>query len=416
MLQWSHLSLVIPSISLLSALLQTTMASHEVQSKSQEEIATAVSFLDLPNEIQDEILRHAILATTAIAPVDASSLANFVNPKVANASSSAKHVADELLGGAARGNDVEPYQPVYRGKKLYRGRVFFKPLHGHVLSLLPVNKQIHVTVKEIISRNFKQDINDCKADVIYTRNGGLWTTWLSAPFPTTRFHTVHAQFRMYKFPGTWDSSQFDKNLWQGGDGGPPRGVWDFFDLLVGFLVGRAGPWLPQGGAAPNMPPVDPHNTIQHLVLDVLSATEEDILPIFPSRWSRGLEERFEERRRQSEPQDIPDTKRAALRFADFVYGQLGGLVNLGYHTVGYGEVLIERIGDIEIRVDGEKYMVVDIPSIFAGLPHGDHWGTFERAEKRAKYFCWKRSASEKRRTAGFSIVEPEKKESDEGLW
>lgn len=368
-------------------------------------------FLDLPIEIQEEILRHAILATTATAPVDASSLAEFVNLKVADSLSSTEHVADDAVGELTRRNDVESYQPVYRGTKFFKGRVFVKPVPDHAFSLILVNKQIQRAVKNIVSRNLQQGVHDCKADVIYIRNAGLWTTWLSAPFPTAKFGTVHAQFRIFNFPGNWDSVLLDKNLWRGGDGGPPRGVWDFFDLIVGFLIGRAGPWLPQGGEAPNVPPVDPHNTIQHLVLDVLSATEDGVLPLF-QKLPREMEDRLEAHQREHEPQDIPDTTRAALRFADFVWRELSGLINLSYHTVGFGEVLIERIGDIEIRVDGEKYKTVDIPAIFAELPRGDHWGTFERAKKRARYFSWKRRASKERRAAGFSIIEPERKESE----
>lgn len=267
------------------------------------------------------------------------------------------------------------------------------------LALLLVSRQIHAETKSILHR--KMFPPSWKADVMFIKNVGLWTTWLSASRLVRNVDTVQAQFRSFNAPEALDGAFFRGHIWTAGCGGPAVGVWGFYDLLVGFLEGTIGPF-------PQKMEVDDHGkyederrtdnrgiTVKRLVIDCLSSTEENIMPL---NYSKGRSYILGARRSDSA---IPEQKRAALVLARFFKYFLGILLQPVLYELDQSKLLFERVGEIFIQVDGEPYGHFDLSGILTRL----WWIHRNKLVLVNKAFKWKEAAIEKRRQAGFRVVE-----------
>lgn len=208
--------------------------------------------------------------------------------------------------------------------------------------------------------------------------------------------------------------------WGGGGGGLPRETWSLYDLICGFLRGHAGPWAVRNNRDEDNDPeyaFEAQYTVQNLVIDVCSATEDSILPIFECCYSDfctplacDCNDDF-----ARDPQDVsmegmPEAMCVAFRFAHFMCVWFDFIIgDARYGT--YGNILLERIGDIEIKVDGEKWKIRGLSTDFACLGKGNFFDSNDPAG-RAAFFAWKRKTSAIRRAEGFKMVEQEWEESD----
>lgn len=279
-----------------------------------------------------------------------------------------------------------------------------------VLPLLLVSRQVHAETKRVLDRKVKQCL--WKADVAFIKNVGLWTTWLSASRCLRNVDTVHAQFRSFNAPEDLDPTFFNEHMWRAGCGGPALGVWGFYDLLMGLLEGNIGPY-PQkreidnpeshvtarrnGYGRKNHTPVI---TVKRLILDCLSSTEENILPLnFPGGRSYVLSDRHVD-------PALPEPKRAAIVLARFITSFLGVLMRPALYDVDKGRGLFEGVGEIFIQVDGELFRHYDLSQMLAGLSWErlERWDSYKLALVDSAY-QWKKKAIEKRRQAGFGVVE-----------
>ncbi|CAM1500627.1 Fc.00g097890.m01.CDS01 [Cosmosporella sp. VM-42] len=311
-----------------------------------------------------------------------------------------EQILSEFLDISKAECPINPTSAINDRKPLPHKHIFFKKMQNPTVPLLLANKQLFGETKGLLSRKRSQRANYA-IDIMYVKNSGLWSTWLSAPFLTTDIGTVHTTFRLFNQPNNLPSEMNFPNMWRGGDGGPPSGVWIFYHMITQFLDQKIGPWpLRAETEAETI-------TVQRLVLDVLTPVEPDILSLaaFPHRPGHDWMDRA--RRTRNESKGLP-----AQVFADFIKREIGGLLCMGYYTTGYGDILHERFGIIEIRVGGEPYHSWDVSEIFSKLPlNDDQWGTFSMAERKASYRKWKLEAAEKRRRAGFRLIEEDETRS-----
>ena len=305
-----------------------------------------------------------------------------------------EQILNEFLDTSRVEGPVNPKSTINDRKTLPHSHIFFKKMQNLAVPVLLANKQLHGEIKDLINRKSSQRANYA-IDIMYVKDSGLWSTWLSAPVLTTDLGTIHATFRLFNQPDNLPDTMYFPNMWRGGDGGPPSGVWVFYDMITQFLDQRIGPW-------PHRAEVEAERiTIRRLVLDVLTPVEPDIFPLAESPHRPGHDWMYRERQMRNSLQKTP-----AQVFANFLRLEISGLLCMGYHMMGYGDVLHERFGNIEIRVDSELYHTWDVSNIFAKLPlYDDQWGTFSIAERKASYRTWKLQAAEKRQRAGFRVVQ-----------
>lgn len=273
------------------------------------------------------------------------------------------------------------------------------------LPLLLVSRQIHTETKGILAR--KMFHSSWNADVMFIKNVGLWTTWLSASRLVRNVDTVHAQFRSFNAPEALDPAFFRGHMWAAGCGGPAVGVWGFYDLLVGLLEGTIGPFHRQEEVEGSEDDEDGRRidnrgiTVKRLVIDCLSSTEESILPL--NHTGRGRAYVLDAR--HLDPA-IPERKRAALVLAEFFSCFLRTLMSPAQYDLNESKILFERVGEIFIRVDGEPFRHFDISEILPLL----WWRGGESLYSNKlvlvnKAFQWKERAFEKRQQAGFRVVQ-----------
>jgi len=85
--------------------------------------------------------------------------------------------------------------------------------------------------------------------------------------------------------------------------------------------------------------------------------------------------------------------------------------SMDYHTAGYGMIIYERIGTIQICVNGVLNKEFDLGKMLADLRFGEQTDTFGNIwprEERLPYFWrWKKAALRKRREAGLPVIDPE---------
>lgn len=357
--------------------------------------------MEFPIEIREPILEMALLADTTKPPNDAINLTRELR----------KVALEEDTETGKGGSTVTAGEYILLKETRgwggsYSLPVFYRPgtCRDTALPLLLVSRQIHAETKRILDR--KSDHSSWKADVMFIKYVGLWTTWLSASRFLSNVDTVHAQFRSFNAPETLDPAFFRDYLWQGGCGGPPVGVWGFYNLLMGFLEGIIGPFPRRSQIdGPESHGDQRRNdargiTVGRLVLDFLSSTEENILPLNsnPPGFSQILSAR------NLDPA-LPEQKRAALALARFCASHLEILMRESSSDIDRRKLLFEQVGEISIQVDGEPYEHFDLSEILVELSwrKEEHWEPYRLALADSA-FQWKEEAIERRRHAGLGVA------------
>lgn len=360
-----------------------------------------MAFMAFPIEIRGPILELALLADTTKPPDDAIGLTRELR----------KVPLEEDGGTSKRGSTIIAGGYVHLKKTSSWGGscslpVFYRPgtFSDTALPLLLVNRQIYAETKRILAR--EADHTTWKADVMFVKDVGLWTTWLSASRFFSKVDTVHAQVRAFNAPETLDPAFIRDHLWRGCCGGPPVGVWGFYDLLMGVLEGIIGPFSRRGEIDRPIRHEDrPSNdarvmTVNRLVLDCISSKEENIMPLNPNGW--GFSHVLWARDQDSA---LPEQKRAAFALANFCDCYLERLMRPFKEDVKFSKGLFERVGEILIQVDGEPYEHFDLSDFLVELSwrKEEHWEPYRLALVDSA-FQWKEEAIERRRRAGFRVV------------
>lgn len=259
-------------------------------------------------------------------------------------------------------------------------------------------------------RKLAHQIDDAKLDVLYVERMGrnLWTTWISAPFPTNNLSTLHAQIRDFQIPYSFIrhighptvSIEQDCKFWVN-----PESAEMLLKFLAEFLHPRTGKTSIHktqrtAGANGSRPA---SRTIQNLVIDIpFDLDQQDSLETrVQCLWCAGPDEDINNNARRR----IPSGKRAALIFAQSMHKQLLHIFETaptGWCAERFPRIIFEAIGTIGLRVGGRLFGSLNLSKILAELPHSEEWN--EHSIRRAEFFQWKRAAEEKRKTAGFTLV------------
>lgn len=362
-----------------------------------------MEFLDFPFEIREAILELVVHTNTTEPPNDAATLTQQLRKVAPRKDADISYDNPTLAAGEYTFMERDPRSG--RGGTSWLP-VFYRTATGKnpALPLLLVSRQIHDETKRILGGEV--DHASWKADFMFIKNVGLWTTWLSASRFLGKVDTMHAQFRSFNAPETLDRAFFREDMWHGWPGVLPRGAWGLQHLIVGFLEGDIGPF-------PSIRHVDgPEShgdgrrgdthgfTVGRLVIDCLSATEENILSLDQSTWRGTPNSVLFASEARLDPA-LPDQKRAALALADFLLDMLRLLLRPTPYAVNESKEVFERVGEILVQVDGERHGHIDVSEILAGLSWQPYSTDSDRSARINRARQWMREAMEMRRRAGL---------------
>lgn len=277
------------------------------------------------------------------------------------------------------------------------GHTFCKKLQNPALPALLVNRQLQAEMEGVIKRKKSEQVS-YSLDMMFVKGSGLWPTWLSVPVLSTDIDTIYAPFRVFHRPDNLPVDMELPDMWnEGGDRGPPFGFWMFYSFFIGLIRQIIGPW-------PHCSEREADKiTIQRFVLDVITPVEPDTFPLVPPASPQPGFDHADRPNREAESVDSPST---VQRLAGLIQREIDWFICTGNYRKGDGNVLYERFGSIEMRVDGTRYHMWDLSDLFAKLPLRDHqWGTWAVAQRKASYREWKIDTLERRRKAGFRIEE-----------
>lgn len=353
-----------------------------------------VGLLDLPLELREPIFLDLILQTTQQPP--------------------------ESPAPASCGNTYGLIRGVPVLKKT--GDVFCKPLQNHALPLLHINQQIRDEVIELVSRRLGQRIDDAKLDLMYLAHVGLWATWLSVPCPTAHINTLHASLRSFhgRIHGTdwllaYDDTHDSMN--QGSCSGVDvQNAGMLCDFLVAFLRGHERRFLSAVSQSSSSRCAYRNfgRTVKKVVINVDFDSEWDAkqeTPQYPLKdtdvvYDLTQSDENEQLSKMAYHRMVPTTKRNALAVAESLYQQLLKVFDVHAENPrnarSFPNIVIENVGAIDIKVGGRPFRSLDLGQILADLPRKEEWR--HKDLRRSDFFKWKRSAEEKRKTAGFEVV------------
>jgi hypothetical protein len=261
------------------------------------------------------------------------------------------------------------------------------------LPLLLVNRQLSAETKSALARlSTKHSYN---LDVMFVNEAELWPTWLLVPALSNHVDRVAATFRIF---GHWDRKS--RSALGIGNASPPQIVWCFYSLMERFL--RRGPVGEREAGSQ-----DRNITISVLTLDFLTPQDIDMLPPQQAKYNDWFQSRVRTRRRRADA-DMANFIMRPEWLAAFVSDFMSGLLRMGYHTARYGMIIYERIGTIQICVDGVLKEEFELSKRLADLyvdTDLDTFGCVWPREERVPFFWrWKSDALRKRREAGLPVI------------
>ncbi|KZV80200.1 hypothetical protein EXIGLDRAFT_733449 [Exidia glandulosa HHB12029] len=342
--------------------------------------------LDIPSEIRDFILELCLLARRA-APVDIASAERTRLPARYNSSKNFK------AWGYGQ-NNVRYENTSYT---------------SNATALLLVNRQLCTETQDAIARLRATGRYAYALDIMLVKESEVWATWLCVPSVTnltsTTVDCIDVSMRTF---GTGEGSEmktrsYVHSAFTPGDGSPPPIVWCFYFLIEHFL--RVGPFPKVQDAE------DRRLGIRKLVLDFHTPKEGPFPPagVRMHQWVR------ERRYRNEGP--LRNTVLPADWLADFLHNDLYGLLCMNYHTAAYGGILHERIGEIELLVDGARCKSslkntssqIDVAAFLKRLAYTDPRETFgfiyPHEKRLQRFWQWKKEAVESRQRLGLPVYE-----------
>lgn len=322
---------------------------------------------------------------------------------------------------------------------IWKQELYYRPLQNDVLTLRLVN---HKTKNEIdyILGNSK----NCEADVTFVQNAGLWMTWLGLPGLSRDISQLRLQFRIFNFSSSrFPVESMEPQMW-------PRRFWEpemrdfqpfpdigpgarlFSGFLEGLLHGAAGPWpaCVQHRTRKGSPQDEMKRssqgccrcewrsglTVKHLVYDIISTGDgtppgrcfERPLPAGTDRCKGNMEDPVSVLV-SSLPQEayagVPPTKLAAFGLAKYLHRELSKMEDVTSEYFGGLRIMFERVGTIDIRVNGERFQALDLDDMFACLPlHLD-----PKFVDAKEFWHWHKRAKERRKALGFHVARNSKK-------
>lgn len=409
-----------------------------------------MTLLQVPREIREAILKFALLGNFSDAPANASfateGLRAVAPVDLAPKSNPRTRRKDQQCGYTCNSHRFLDTRCFMSGSSDLAGSgdlpVFYQTVENPALPLLLTCHQLHDEVQDVVARWRRPEYT---ADVMFVNNVGLWTTWLSVPVRTVSVDTIYANFRLFGPPRDLARGIYKRDMWDGGGGAnmmtlaaatpwssnTSNGAWGFYDLLNGLLEGNVGPWPrePQPTGHPfwardGKEKMRSHHQglrVKRLVLNITSTAYagSDVLSLSEiDRWASTsqlpatfLRPPFSQA--DSECSAASNQKVAAVTFARLVQFLLS-ILQSPIHRRVYGQNLFQRVGVVEVQVDGERYGAeVDLSKSLvesSWLGEGDastsdNTASPFREELLAELLEWQTRTAEKRRRAGFATMD-----------
>lgn len=280
------------------------------------------------------------------------------------------------------------------------------------MPLLQVNQRIRDEVIDLLPRKLGQRIDDAKLDVLFVENISrqLWGTWLSAPFPTNNLNTLHAEIRVFQINRSYVSRLMH---WAGSTGQDCRYWVDsecaekLLKFLTNFLQPREGHTPAHKAWGINLAAESrvANRTIQNIAINIpFELEQQDSLQTrVRCSWCANA---IADASNNDDGRMIPSGKRAALIFAQSLHNQLLQMFETPpreWHVTNCHRALFEAVGTIHLKVAGRPFASMDLGELLAKMPRDEQWNQY--GVSRAEFFEWKRLAEERRKAAGFTLVD-----------
>lgn len=282
------------------------------------------SLLDLPRELRDEIL----------------GLVLFTPPRIPLDFSCYDHQRRKLT---VPSHDQQGLIRFYHLVKVLPNNIQYNAFFTTRASLLLLNHQLNAETLSLLRRKRPSAIQYV-LDIAVVNDLELWPTWISVPLLGREIDEVYVSIRTITTQKLgWKGKT---NKWLGGDGVPPLS-WAFASMLELFLL--YGPLMDAEHHSTQRELNDRKITIRRLVLDVQSPSPTETSVIEPYDPEQII------------PISIHHLRNLRQHATDINYimhpgrllKQLTGSINLGLHYSGESRLLYERMGTIEIMLDGD---------------------------------------------------------------
>jgi hypothetical protein len=264
----------------------------------------------------------------------------------------------------------------------FRGRIDAMPT-------LLVNRQLYRETMAAIDRLPTKHSYDL--DVMIVNDEELWPTWLSVPAITNNVEKVRVTFRSF---GTAKAIKGGARGFIQGCGGPPVITWAFYDLLTRFILGIPGGWKTYRADKFLKHDV----SIKLLELDVHSPDVPANLIAPPVR--------YDELQCLRSGDGVEYLMNPSF-LATYLEIHLRAL--LKSFTAEYGRLLYERIGTINVCLDGELRKEWNIGNLLATLRREHLVATFEYPkplpkDHRKLFKNWRRNVYNSRKKLGLPTM------------
>jgi len=280
-------------------------------------------------------------------------------------------------------------------------------------ALLLTSRQICAETRYVLDHLRRTKQLHYALDIMFVNEDSVWPTWLGMPALATHIDSLTATIRICGPAG-------NMKYWRGGDGCGPFNVWVYYALMERFF--RCG--APSFNTRVAHRDLDRGVTVGALVIDVISPTADET-KLWPkgrhewSTWQNGQRSTADGVVR-SENQTATATTgpgtRIPIRIDHYSCGRNGwsvfysaisrGLVNMGYHSAAYGGFLMERVGTVQFRHDGQTVSTLELAKSLAEMRFTHSQDTFGHVypnENRVpEFWRWKKRALKKRQAAGVT--------------
>jgi len=336
------------------------------------------SLLGLPREIRDEILR-LVLCSRREPPDEQGDTSSLNSHDNSGASYADFHCRSWSTGGLVRHHaDSSTVKPNASG-------------------ILLANLQLRTETLKLALGSLNYSL-----DMFLLNEEKLLPTWTCVPLLSQQTESVTATLRYNGY------SSGPRSGFRGGNGGPPRIVWAFYILLERFVkVGPVGPMTVEvfHNEEAVRKAVDHNISVKTLRVDVRT----------PDKLPRGCKmnpwpptaESLQRRRRvrncgaHTNPEE--HWMMHPEEVLDFLQSYMDALLSMNYHTAAFGALFYERVGTIEIKLDGKMRREWNLAQMLADFPREGSYQSFQNG-RQAHFPTWKQQALDKRQSNGLPVI------------
>ncbi|KAK3080122.1 hypothetical protein LTS18_003065 [Coniosporium uncinatum] len=266
--------------------------------------------------------------------------------------------------------------------------------------LLLVNRQLRAETLKVASKSLNYSL-----DMFLLNEIQLLPTWTCIPLLSQQAASVTATLRYQGHPSGRRSG------FRGGCCGPPPLVWSFYILLERFVkVGPIGPMKVEKVKNRKVfrKAVDRNICIKTLHIDI--RTPHD----FPENceldpWPPTDESRERKRRARYHDAPVNPGKYWVMHPEEvlgFLQSYLSTLLSMCYHTAEFGALMYERVGTIEMSLDGEMREVWNLEEMLAAFPAEGPYQSFQKG-RQAHFPTWRRETLDMRQKSGLPVIRPQ---------